>query len=140
MVVFCERLTARSSGELDFIDITKEIRRIVKDSKVKNGIVTVFVPGATAAIVVNENERNIIQDFRDAIARMAPDSGPYRHGDNARSHVRAMALGPSETIPVRNGTLEMGTWQSVFLVELDVRPRNRDVVIRVIGTSAVHEN
>jgi len=140
MVVHCDRIAKRSAGELDFIDITRDVRRIVQNSKVKNGIVTVFVPGATAAIVMNENEKNIIQDFRRAIARLAPASASYKHGDNARSHIRAMALGPSETVPVRNGTLEIGTWQSIFLVELDVRPRNRDVVVRVLGTSAVHEN
>lgn len=140
MVVYCDKIGKKTAGELDFIDITKDLRRIVQSSKVKNGIVTVFVPGATAAIVTNENEKNIIQDFRRAIARLAPASGTYRHGDNARSHIRAMALGPSETIPVREGTLEIGTWQSIFLVELDVRPRNRDIVVRVIGTSAVHEN
>jgi len=140
MVVYCDRISKRTAGELDFVDITQDVQQVVQNSRVKNGIVSVFVPGATAAIVMNENERNIIEDFRRAIANLAPASAAYRHGDNARSHIRAMILGPSETIPVRDGSLQIGTWQSVFLVELDVRPRNREVVVRVIGTSAVHEN
>ncbi len=140
MVVYCDTISRKTAGELDFTDITEDVREIVRRAKVKSGILTLFIPGATAAIVINENEPNIIEDFKEAISRLAPDSASYRHGSNARSHVRAMALGPSETIPIGNGTLEMGTWQSIFLVELDVRPRNRRIVVRVVGTSAVHEN
>jgi len=140
MVVYRERLQKNTPGELSFIDITRDVRRVVAESKVKNGVVTVFVPGATAAIVVNENETNVLEGFKDAITRLAPDSVSYRHGDNARSHIRAMILGPSESIPVGDGELEIGIWQSIFLVELDVRPRKRDIVVRVVGTSAVHEN
>jgi len=139
MVVFVEKLRKKTSGELDFIDITRDSRDIVSRSRVKNGMLTLFIPGATAAIVVNENESNILEDFKEAISNLAPSSGNYRHGDNARSHIRAMVLGPSEVIPVRDGSLEIGTWQSIFLVELDVRPRNRDISARVVGTSAVHE-
>jgi secondary thiamine-phosphate synthase enzyme len=139
MVVYVDEIRAKSTGELDFIDITKDAREVVARSKVKNGVLTLFVPGATGAIVLNENESNIIEDFKGAISRLAPSSGDYKHGDNARSHIRAMILGPSEAIPVKDGSLEIGTWQSIFLVELDVRPRNRVVSARVVGTSAVHE-
>jgi len=139
MVVFVENIAKKTSGELDFIDITRDARDVVSNSRVRNGVLTLFVPGATAAIVVNENESNILEDFKEAISNLAPSSGNYRHGDNARSHIRAMILGPSEVIPVRDGSLEIGTWQSIFLVELDVRPRNRDISARVVGTSAVHE-
>ena len=140
MVIYCDRIQKKTAGELDFIDLTKDVRKIIEDAKVNNGLATLFVPGATAAIVMNENERNIIEDFKDAIQRLAPDTDSYRHGNNARSHIRAMTLGPSETIPIKNGGLEMGTWQSIFLVELDVRTRKREVVVRVIGSSAVHKN
>ena len=139
MVVYVDKIVKKSSGELDFIDITRDAREVVTRSRIKNGVMTLFVPGATAAIVLNENESNVLEDFKEAISRLAPSSMEYRHGDNARSHIRAMILGPSENIPVREGSLEIGTWQSIFLVELDVRPRNREVSVRVVGTSAVHE-
>jgi secondary thiamine-phosphate synthase enzyme len=139
LVVYCDGISVKTSGELDFKDITKGLKEIVGRSKVRNGTVSLFVPGATAAIVINENESKIIEDFKEAISRLAPASAEYKHGSNARSHIRAMILGPSETIPVRQGNLEMGTWQSVFLVELDIRPRNRNVTVRVAGSSAVHE-
>lgn len=140
MVVYCGTISARTKGELDFVDLTGELRDLVEKSRIKNGVVTLFVPGATGAIVINENEDNVIEDFRAAVLRLAPDDAEYRHGSNARSHVGAMVLGPSETIPVKDCALEMGTWQSVFLVELDVRPRSREVVVRVVGSSAVHES
>ena len=139
MVVYVDEIRIKSTGELDFIDITRDAREVVARSKVKNGLLTLFVPGATAAIVLNENEANILEDFKEAVSRLAPTSGEYKHGDNARSHVRAMMLGPSETVPVKDGSLDIGTWQSIFLVELDVRPRNRVVSARVLGTSAVHD-
>lgn len=139
VVVYCDSIAVKTAGELDFKDITEELREIAGRSKVRNGTISLFVPGATAAIVINENESKVIEDFREAISRLAPASGEYKHGSNARSHIRAMMLGPSETIPVREGDLEMGTWQSVFLVELDIRPRNRTVTVRVAGSSAVHE-
>ncbi len=138
MVVYCGKIAKRTSGELDFVDITREVSSIVAESKVRNGVATIYVPGATAAIVVNESEQNILEDFREAIQRMAPETGSYRHGDNARSHIRAMILGPSESLPVTEGQLDIGTWQSIFLVELDVRPRRRQVLVRVVGSSTVH--
>jgi secondary thiamine-phosphate synthase enzyme len=139
MVVYIDEIRVKSNGELDFIDITSDAREVVSRSKVKNGVLTLFVPGATAAIVLNENESNILEDFKVAVSHLAPSTGEYKHGDNARSHIRAMMLGPSEAIPVKSGSLDIGTWQSIFLVELDVRPRNRVVSTRVLGTSAIHE-
>lgn len=138
MVIYSQKFGKKTKGELDFIDITRDAQEVVRSSKVKDGLLTLFVPGATAAIVVNENEKNILHDFKQAIEHMVPESESYRHGENARSHIRAMALGPSESIPIADRDLDMGTWQSIFLVELDVRPRNREVLARVVGTSAVH--
>ncbi len=138
MVVYVGKIAKRTSGELDFVDITKDVFSIVAESKIRNGIANIYVPGATAAIVVNESEPNILDDFREAIERMVPETGKYRHGDNARSHIRAMILGPSESLPLTDGHLDIGTWQSIFLVELDVRPRKREVLVRVVGSSTVH--
>ncbi len=138
MVTYSQKFGKKTKGELDFIDITRDAQEVVRSSKVRDGLLTLFVPGATAAIVVNESEKSILHDFKQAIEHMVPESDSYRHGENARSHIRAMALGPSESIPIRDRDLDMGTWQSIFLVELDVRPRNREVLARVVGTSAVH--
>ncbi len=128
-----------TAGELDFQDITDLVATVIAEAKVRTGTATVFVPGATCAIVLNENEPAAVEDFKAAIERLVPKKADYKHGDNPQSHVRSLMLGPSCTIPVRDDRLQLGTWQSIFLVELDVRQRKRKVSITIVGTSSVHE-
>ncbi len=130
-----------TTGKTDLIDITREVAARVSDTDIADGSVLVFVPGSTAALTTIEYESGVIEDLREAIARLAPESLHYRHdarwGDgNGHSHVRAALLGPSLTIPVIEGKLVLGTWQQVILCDFDNRPRKRQVVVQVSGNVA----
>ena len=135
-------LSFPTTGKTDLIDITREVSLRVRESGISEGSVLIFVPGSTAALTTIEYESGVIEDLREAIARLAPDNLNYRHdarwGDgNGYSHVRAALLGPSLTIPVIEGKLVLGTWQQVILCDFDNRPRKRQVVVQVTGDRRV---
>jgi len=115
------------------VDLTARVAEVVARAGVAEGLCNVYVPHATAAVVVNENDDpNVCVDVLDALERLIPP-GIWRHDrvdGNAASHIQATILGPSETIPVRDGRLQLGRWQAVMLVELD-GPRERRVVVTV---------
>jgi secondary thiamine-phosphate synthase enzyme len=115
------------------VDLTARVAEIVARSKVTEGLCSVYVPHATAAVVVNENDDpNVCIDVLDALDRLVP-AGVWRHDrvdGNAASHIQATLLGPGETMPVQDGRLLLGTWQAVMLVELD-GPRERRVLVTV---------
>ncbi len=115
------------------IDITPRVREIVAQGGPDEGLCCIFVPHATAAVTINENaDPNIGDDLHDALAKLIPQ-GIWRHDridDNAAAHIKAAILGPSETVPVKNGTLVLGTWQSIMLMEFD-GPRERRVIVQV---------
>ncbi len=138
MPVFFGEITLNTKGENDYIDITREVERIVKKSGIKNGIVNVFIPGSTGAITTIEYEPGLKKDLAMALERIAPSDIEYEHhkrwgDDNGRSHVRASIIGPSVTLPVRNGEVIHGTWQQIVFLELDTRPRHRRIIVTVIG-------
>ena len=113
------------------VDVTDRVERKVPDDA--TGACTVFVPHTTAGLVVNEAESGLLADLEDYLRRLAPDDGDYRHDridDNADAHLRATMLGESVSVPVRDGELALGTWQSVLFVECDgPRTRQVDVVV-----------
>ena len=120
---------------LEMVDITRPVTDAVRQSGVADGICLVYVPHATAAVVINENaDPNVCEDILEALGRLIPE-GRWRHDridNNAAAHIKATILGPSETVPVRGGRLRLGTWQSLMLVELD-SPRDRSVIVEVRG-------
>ena len=126
-------LSYRSRQQYETIDLTADVARIVAAAGVDEGLCTVFVPHATAAIVINENDDpNLCTDLLDALAKLVPE-GVWRHDRvdrNGAAHIKAAILGPSETIPVRGGRLLLGTWQAIMLVDLD-GPRQRRVIVTV---------
>jgi secondary thiamine-phosphate synthase enzyme len=126
-------LTYRSRQQYETIDLTADVARIVAAAGVDEGLCTVFVPHATAAVVINENDDpNLCADLLDALAKLVPE-GVWRHDrvdNNGAAHIKAAILGPSETIPVRAGRLLLGTWQAIMLVDLD-GPRQRRVIVSV---------
>ena len=135
-MICMKELRFSTDGEIDLVDITAEVERVVVESGVKNGHVLVFVPGATGAIVTIEHESGLLEDFRRALRELIPKGAGYLHDridDNAHSHLRATLLGASECFPVVDGRLIRGTWQQIFFVELDVRPRHRRVIVQVVG-------
>lgn len=126
-------LQIRSSAKREMIDLTAAVADLVRRSGLAEGLCSVYVPHATAAIVVNENDDpNVCVDVLDALDRLVP-AGRWRHDrvdGNAASHIQATILGPGETIPIRDGRLLLGTWQAIMLVELD-GPRERRVVVTI---------
>lgn len=136
MKVVTKELRFSTKGEIDLVDITREVERIVEESGIENGQVLVFVPGATGAIVTIEHESGLLEDFKQALRELIPKGKGYLHDridDNAHSHLRATLLGASECFPVLNGRLVRGTWQQIFFVELDVIPRHRRLIVQVMG-------
>lgn len=120
------------------VDITDELQKLVDDGKVDNGIAFLFVPGSTGALTTTEYEPGLIQDLPAALDRLIPRNIPYEHekrwhDGNGHSHVRASLLGPDLAVPFQNRKLILGTWQQVVFVELDVRPRNRRLIVQLIG-------
>jgi secondary thiamine-phosphate synthase enzyme len=133
-------LTVTSEKEGDIIDITPLVKNAVTESRIKTGLVHLFVQHSTAALTTIEYEPGVLSDLRRALSVMAPDDAVYAHnsrwGDgNGRSHVKAALVGPSLTIPVADGDLMVGTWQQLVLLELDVNAgRQRTIVCTVTGT------
>jgi len=126
-----------TNGEGDIIDITPQVKAAVSESGIKEGMVTVFVNGSTAAVTTIEYEPGVLSDLRRALSVLAPDTTTYAHdsrwGDgNGRSHVKASLVGPSLSVPVTGGRPALGTWQQVVVLELDVRSsRTRSLIISV---------
>jgi secondary thiamine-phosphate synthase enzyme len=125
----------RTERRLQFVDVTELVEERVRRSGVREGMVTVQSRHTTAALLVNESEPLLLQDFEDLLARWAPADAHYRH--NRHAHAQALLLGASVCLNVAEGRLELGEWQSVFLVELD-GPRDRAVSVQVLGVRADH--
>jgi len=131
-----EIITISTSKKQEMIDVTGQVNAIVRKSKVKQGLCNVFTMHATAAIIINENaDPNICSDTIDALDKIIKE-GVWRHDKidgNAASHIKSTILGPSETMPITNNSLQLGTWQSISLFELDGPRKNRKIVVQIIG-------
>ena len=128
----------KTTGQGDAHDVTGAVAAAVAESGVSAGIATIFVVGSTAAVTTIEFEPGAVADLNAAFERLAPRDRDYRHherwgDDNGSSHVRAAMLGPSLTVPFRQGGLLLGTWQQIVLIELDTRPRTRQFIVQVLG-------
>jgi len=137
-MTFSSFIDTATRGFSDVIDITQRVEAIVLESGISEGLASVFVIGSTASVTTIEFESGVIEDLKDAIERLAPSGIPYRHdkqwGDgNGFSHVRATLLKPGITVPVIGGAMVLGTWQQIVLVDFDNRPRQRRVVVQVVG-------
>ena len=127
-----------TKGFNDIIDITSRVSKIVEESNVKDGICLVFVAHSTCAIATIEYEEGAIEDLKRALEIIAPMNENYEHckkwGDcNGYAHVRAALMKPSLVVPIENGKLILGTWQQIVLIDFDNRPREREIIIKVIG-------
>lgn len=138
MPIYTKKLEQSTKDENDVVDITEKVQRAVDDSGFDDGVATVFVIGSTAAITTIEYEPGLTIDFSQMLERVAPAKIEYEHhkrwhDDNGRSHVKASLVGPSLSVPFVDGGLSLGTWQQIVLVELDTRPRNREVIVQITG-------
>lgn len=137
-MVVTRRVRCRTQGNNDLVDLTGMLQAEVAASGVRDGTLTIFVAGSTAGVTTIEYEPGLVSDFKEAVNRLVPRDVAYRHnlteGDaNGHSHVRASLLGPSLVVPIEGGRLTLGTWQQVVLVDFDVRPRTREVVLQLMG-------
>ncbi len=138
MTVATRTIALSTKGHGDIADITRQVAAAVEASGVTNGVVTVFVPGSTGALTTVEYEPGLIADLGELFERLAPSGAPYHHDaawhdGNGHAHVRASVLGPSLTVPVRDGQLTLGTWQQIVFVDFDTRSRRRELVAQCMG-------
>lgn len=138
MPVKTGNIAINTRGNTDILDITRELERLVTESGLKSGTVTVFCPSSTSGVTTVEYEPGAISDLKRMFEELVPSKRDYAHnatwGDgNGHSHMRASLLGASLTIPFIERSLTLGTWQQVIYIDFDVRPRQRELVVQMLG-------
>jgi secondary thiamine-phosphate synthase enzyme len=137
-MVQTRRIELKTKGNCDIIDITLHVAQEVAQTGMKDGTVTIFVPGSTGGVTTVEYESGLVSDLRRLFDRVAPADIPYLHdrrwGDgNGHAHVRASLLGASLTVPFVDKRLTLGTWQQIVFLDFDNRPRSRQLVLQIMG-------
>lgn len=137
-MIVTRRIPCQTRGNNHVVDLTGRLAAELASSGAREGSVTVFVPGSTAGITTIEYEPGLLDDIDEALNRLIPQEAAYRHnlteGDkNGHSHLRASFIGPSLVVPFEGGRLALGPWQQVVLIDFDVRPRSREVVVQIAG-------
>jgi secondary thiamine-phosphate synthase enzyme len=122
-----------TKGEIEFVDLTDKVQSAVENAGVRNGFVHVFAPHATGILILVENDYALLRDVEAFLEKLVPRKQNYNHPSNAHAHLRSMLLPPDKTLPVVDGHMEFGTWQSLLFVETDVYPRKRTIIIQVMG-------
>lgn len=127
------KLEIRSRKRSEMIEVTAEVRRLIAESGVRQGLAVLFVPHTTAAVTINENvDPDVVTDLLGGLSRLVPAEGPYRHAEgNSDAHLKSSLLGASETLLIDNGQPLLGTWQGIYFCEFD-GPRQRQLVVRII--------
>ena len=135
MVLKRDFVGLNTSQRVEIHDITHDVKGILRNSGIKDGLLNVYSRHSTSGVVINENESGLVKDFELTLQKLVPEGAGYQHDridNNADSHIRGFLLGGSQTIPVENGMMMLGTWQSIFFVELD-GPRQRKLTVTVMG-------
>lgn len=132
------RFSIQTKGSNDIIDITDEVSRVVDKSKIKEGICLISCPGSTTGLTTIEYEPNLVEDFKEFLEKLAPSDKKYKHDqtweeNNGFSHIRSALIKPFLVVPVEGGRLVLGTWQQVILIDFDSRPREREILVKIIG-------
>jgi secondary thiamine-phosphate synthase enzyme len=138
VAVYSSEVRVQTRGEADVIDITGELAAAIRESGVSEGQASAFVRGSTAAVTTMEFEPGGVHDLQALLDRLVPVEGDYEHNrlnhdSNSHAHQRASLVGASEVVPVIGGRPALGTWQQLVLIDFDDRPRDRAVVLQVIG-------
>jgi secondary thiamine-phosphate synthase enzyme len=138
MAVHSGMLRLSTDGGGQIVDVTAGVASVVRMAEIPVGVATVFVRGSTAAITAMEYEPGAVIDLTDVLERLIPTGADYvhnrrNHDTNAHAHARAAIIGPSVAVPVVDGALALGTWQSIVLIDLDDRPRDRTVLVHVVA-------
>jgi len=137
-MLFADTIALSTKGFSDTIDITGKVVRIVQNSGIADGFVTIFCKGSTGSVTTIEYEPGVIRDLQRAIEKIVPSNIPYEHdkrwGDgNGFSHVRAALMKPSLTVPLMKQQLALGTWQQIVFMDFDNRDRQREIIVQIIG-------
>ncbi len=132
--VVIKRLTVSTSKKQEFIDITSQVKLVLRDSGVSSGVCIVYIPHTTAGVTINENaDPDVRIDIIESLEKIIPSTGRYRHIEgNAHAHVKSSILGCQIAIPIESGNLVLGTWQGIFFCEFD-GPRTRSVIVKIIS-------
>jgi secondary thiamine-phosphate synthase enzyme len=133
MKVFNETLSFSTRGEIEFIDISDKVQEVVEKSGITNGLAHVFAPHATGVLILTEYEPSLLNDIKKTLERLAPRHASYEHPSNAHAHLRSILMSPDRTLPLIDGRIVLGTWQSLVFVETDVHPRQRTLIVQVLG-------
>ena len=138
MILLTYTESLHTQGRDDCVDITARVEAAVRKSKIAHGVVIVFVTGSTASVTTIEYEPGLVNDLKEAVRRLFPESVRYAHhetegDDNGFSHLRASFIGPSLSVPIIDGTLALGTWQQIVLIDFDTHPRSRSFIIQLLG-------
>ena len=136
MKVWTKEITFPTSKEIELVNVTSKVKKILEESEVKEGICILFAPHATGMLIINEDEPGLKGDILQSLQRIIPKKANYRHDeidDNAFSHILSALIGTEKVIPVKNGRLQLGTWQEIFFVETDGPRERRRVVVTIIG-------
>jgi secondary thiamine-phosphate synthase enzyme len=137
-MVFGKDFSIQTQGFSDIVDVTPNVEAIIAESEIADGIATVFVVGSTASVSTIEYEPALTEDMKEHLNELVPSSLRSRHSetwgdDNGFSHIRATLMGPGITVPVSGGSLTLGTWQQIVVIDHDNRPRSRKIFVQVIG-------
>jgi len=138
MEIINEKISLKTKGNVDIHNLTSAIKFFVEKNNIKNGLTTIFISGATGAVTTMEYEQGLIKDTQEMFKKLVDENVKYNHDvshikGNAVSHLRASLVGPSLTVPVVDGVLQLGTWQEIVFIEFDNRPRDREVLITILG-------
>ena len=132
------RISIKTKGFNDVIDITSKIEEVVKGSKIKEGLVNIFVSGSTAGLTLLEYEPGVVADLKTTLEKIAPMEGEYAHEQawhdgNGYAHIRSALLKPSLSVPIKDGGMILGTWQQIVLIDFDNKARSREIHITVVS-------
>ena len=132
------RFSLSTKGSNDIIDITPRVSRVVKDSKIRDGVCFLSSPGSTVGLTTIEAEPELLKDFKEFLEKLVPSNIEHRHDrvwgeKNGFSHIRSALIKSFLTIPIENGELVLGQWQQVVLIDFDSRPREREIIIKIIA-------
>ncbi len=137
-MVVTKEIHLQTKGYTDIVDVTPQVRDLLKESGLQAGTVTIFCPGSTGGVTTIEYESGVIQDLQEILEEIIPVDRDYRHhqrwgDDNGSSHIRSALVGPSFTVPFTEGTLTLGTWQQIVFIDFDTRARSRRLVVQIVG-------
>jgi len=138
MKIYTDKISFKTDGNCDIINITVDTAKIVAKSGVKNGLLNVFIPGATGAITTIEYEPGLESDLKNLLKTLIRENADYGHNKthsdgNASSHLRASLIGPSLSVQITDGKMDLGVWQNIIFVDMDNRPRDRAISVKIIG-------